>query len=245
MLLQIEKIWKGSCMNIISERAKISPTVIIYDDVSIGDDVVVHDYVTLYPGTVIKNGAEIFEHSTIGKIPTSPGSTERSYSNEYGKTVIGERCIICPGVVIYTGTEISNNTLLGDNCSIRENCRIGKYCIISRLVTVNNETVIGDYTKIMDNAHITGNMRIGSHCFISVLVATTNDNSMNRDANAKDHLQGPIIEDYVTVGAGANILPSVRIGKNAMVGAGAVVTKDVPPAKVVMGVPARIIRDID
>lgn len=232
-------------MKDISNTANIASTVIIHDDVVIGNNVVIHDYVVLYPGTIIRDGVEIYDHCTIGKLPTSPGSTERTYSDKYGKTVIGEKCILCPGAVIYTGTEIGNNTLVGDNCSIRELCKIGSYCIISRLVTVNYETVIGDHTKIMDNAHITGNMVIGNHVFISVQVSTTNDNTMNRVADAKDHLAGPIIEDYVTVGAGANILPAVRIGKNAMVGAGAVVTKDVPQSKVVMGVPAKIIRDVD
>ena len=73
---------------------------------------------------------------------------------------------------------------------------------------------------------------------------TTNDNSMGRSEDAVEHLAGPVIEDDVTVGAGANLLPGVRIGRNAIVGAGAVVTKDVPAGKVVMGVPAKIVRDV-
>ena len=219
-------------------------SAILHDDVTIGENVVIHDFVVIYPGTVIQDNVEIFDHCTIGKLPTSPGSTARSYSDEYGQTIIKKNTILCPGVVIYTGTEIGSNTLLGDNCCIREKCRIGSYCIISRLVSVNYETIIGDYTKIMDNTHITGNMTIGSHVFISVLVSTTNDNTMGRAADATDHLQGPFVEDYVTIGAGASILPSVRIGQNTIVGAGAVVTKDVPPNKVVMGIPARIVRDI-
>lgn len=229
---------------IISEKSNIAKTAIIHDDVTIENDVVIHDYVVIYPGTIIKAGAEIYDHCTIGKLPTTPGSTARTYSSEYGKTVIGEHSILCPGAIIYTGTEIGHNTLIGDNCSIREKCKIGSYCIISRLVSVNYETIIGDHTKIMDNSHITGNMIIGNNVFISVLVSTTNDNSMGRDEDAIDHLIGPVIEDYVTIGAGANILPSVRIGENAIVGAGAVVTKDVPSNKVVMGVPAKIVREV-
>lgn len=55
---------------------------------------------------------------------------------------------------------------------------------------------------------------------------------------------GASIGDYVTIGAAANILPGVRIGDNAIVGAGALVTRDVPGGKVVMGIPARVIRDV-
>lgn len=228
----------------ISNKAKIPDTVVIHEDVIVEDNVVLHDYVVLYPGTVIKKGVEIYDNCVIGKLPTTPGSTARTYSSEYGQTVIGENSILCPGVVIYTGTTIGHNTLLGDNCSIREKCSVGDYCIISRNVSVNYETTIGNYTKIMDNSHITGNMKIGNHVFISVLVASTNDNSMGRDDNATENLLGPVVEDYVTIGAGASLLPGVVVGENSIVGASALVTKNVPAGKVVMGVPAKIVRDI-
>ena len=96
----------------------------------------------------------------------------------------------------------------------------------------------------MDNTHITGNMKIGNHVFISVLVATTNDNTMGREEYDEDHVQGATIGDDVTIGAAANILPGVAIGKNVIVGSSALVTKDVPNNKVVMGVPAKIVRDV-
>lgn len=232
-------------MRNISKKAVIPATAIIHDDVTIEDDVVLHDYVVVYAGAVIKKGAEIYDHCTIGKLPTTPGSTARTYSSEYGITEIGEHSILCPGVIIYTGTKVGHNTLLGDNCSIREKCIIGNYDIISRNVSVNYETRIGNHTKIMDNSHITGNMFIGDHVFISVMVSSTNDNSMGRDENAVEELCGPIIEDYVTVGASASLLPGVKIGKNAIIGASALVTKDIPANKVAMGVPARIIRDVE
>lgn len=228
----------------IGLRAIIPETVIIHDDVVVEDGAVLHDYVVLYPGTVIRKDAEIYDHCVIGKLPTSPGSTARKYSSAHGQTVVGEDSILCPGVILYTGTVIGRHTLLGDNCSIREKCTVGDYCIISRNVSVNYETKIGDYTKIMDNSHITGNMKIGTHVFISVLVASTNDNSMGRNEDAVEHLSGPVIEDYATIGAGASLLPGVVIGENSVVGASALVTKNVPANKVVMGVPARIVKDV-
>lgn len=228
----------------ISKSAVISDTVVIHENVIVEDDVVLHDYVVLYPGTIIKKGAEVYDNCVIGKLPTTPGSTARTYSSEYSRTVVGENTILCPGVILYTGTTIGCNTLLGDNCSIREKCVVGNYCIISRNVSVNYETEIGNYTKIMDNSHITGRMKIGNHVFISVLVASTNDNSMGRDDEAIEHLVGPVIEDYVTIGAGANLLPGVVVGGNSIVGASALVTRNVPAGKVVMGIPARVVRDV-
>ena len=228
----------------VSNSAIIPETAVLHENVVIEDDVVLHDHVVLYPGTIVERGVEIYDNCVIGKLPTTPGSTARTYSSEYGQTIIGENTILCPGVVLYTETRIGHNTLLGDNCSIREKCIVGDFCIISRNVSVNYETEIGNYTKIMDNSHITGNMKIGNHVFISVLVASTNDNSMGRDADAADHLAGPVVEDYVTIGAGASLLPGVIIGQNSIVGASALVTRDVPAGKVVMGIPAKVIRDV-
>lgn len=232
-------------MKKISELAQIAATAVICDDVEIGDNVIIHDYAVIYPNTVIKRGCEIYDHCVLGKLPTSPGVTSRKLRDKYQPLVIGENSILCPGVILYTGSHIGCNNLLGDFCSIREECTVGSNCIISRNVSVNYNTNIGDYTKIMDNTHITGNMRIGSHVFISVLVATTNDNTMGREEYSEDHVQGATIGDYVTIGAAANILPGINIGKNSIVGASALVTKDVPDNKVVMGVPAKIVKDVE
>lgn len=232
-------------MKKINDTAKVAKTAIIHEDVEIGENVVIHDYVVIYPNTIIEDGCEIYDHCVLGKLPTSPGITSRQLKNDYPTLVIGENTILCPGVVLYVGSKIGKNNLLGDFCSIREECSTGNGCIISRNVSVNYNTIIGNNTKIMDNTHITGNMKIGNNVFISVLVATTNDNTMGREEYNENHVQGAIIEDNVTIGAAANILPCVTIGKNAIVGASALVTKDVPENKVVMGVPARVIRDVD
>lgn len=232
-------------MKKISELAQIADTAIVYDDVEIGENVIIHDYVVIYPNTIIEKGCEIYDHCVLGKVPTSPGVTSRKLKDKYPPLVIGENTILCPGVVLYVGSKVGRNNLLGDFCSIREECTVGNHCILSRNVSINYNTDIGDFTKIMDNTHITGNMRIGSHVFISVLVATTNDNTMGREEYSEDHVQGATIGDYVTVGAAANILPGINIGKNAIIGASALVTKDVPDNKVVMGVPAKIVRDVE
>lgn len=231
-------------MKRISKSAKIADTVILHDNINVEDNVVIHDYVVIYPNTTIKEGVEIYDHCVLGKRPTSPGCVERNLKDKYESLIIGENTILCPSVVLYTGTQIGNNTLLGDFCSIREECEVGNNCIISRNVSVNYNTKIGNNTKIMDNTHLTGDMRIGNNVFISVLVATTNDNTMGREAYDAGRVYGAVIEDNVTIGAAANILPNITIGYNAIVGAGAVVTKDVPQNTVVMGIPAKIVKNV-
>lgn len=231
-------------MSTISKTAQIASTAIIHDGVTIEDDVIIHDYVVIYPGVTVKAGCEIFDHCVLGKYPTSPGSTARPLKEQYSPVTIGDHSILCPGTVIYIGTVIGAHTLLGDHCSIREDCVVGDYCIISRNVTVNYETTIGHHTKIMDGTHITGNMTIGNHVFISVMCSSTNDNGMGRNGYSEESVRGATVDDYVTIGAGANLLPNVHIGENAIIGAGALVTRDIPANKVAMGVPARVVRDV-
>jgi len=229
----------------IDSRASIASTARFLGKVVIDRDAVVHDFVTLYPNVRIESNVEIFEGAVIGKPPAVTRAVARQVSSDLRTTAIGEGCVISPHAVIYTDVQIGDETLVGDNASIRERCRIGKQCIIGRNVTVLYNTTIGDSSKIMDLASITGNMIIGSHVFISTLVATTNDNNFGLKGYDESFIRGPVIEDHVSVGAGANILPGVRVGGGAMVAAGAVVTKDVPPKKLVMGIPARIVRDVE
>lgn len=226
--------------------AEKSKTAVIHAGAVVSESAVIHDYVVIYPGVVVEDNVEIFDHAVIGKPPKSAGSTKRKVEETYEKTVIGAGSVVSAGCVVYTGTIIGKNTLLGDMASLREGCVVGDHCVIARNVSVNYNTQIGSYTKIMDNSHITGNAVIEEHVFISALVVTTNDNAMGKGgAYEEEREKGPCIKRGAAVGAAANILPGVVIGNEAVVGAGSVVTKDVPDRKVVMGIPARIVREVD
>jgi acetyltransferase-like isoleucine patch superfamily enzyme len=184
---------------------------------------------------------EIFPGAYLGKEPKGVGATSRTVTFERHLRV-GRGSSIGPNAVIFYDVEIRAETLIGDGASIREQCRIGTHCLISRYVTVNYNTMIGDRTRIMDSTHITGNCVIGNDVFISILVATVNDNEMVSRSYAESEIVGPRIADNASIGAGACLLPGVRVGEGAIVGAGSVVTKDVESYTIVMGVPARLTR---
>jgi len=173
-------------------------------------------------------------------------------------TVIGDNCLIGANTVIYIGANIANNVLVADLASIRENTSIGEYTIIGRGVTVENYVKIGKRCKLESNCYITAFSDLADYVFIAPGVVTSNDNYIGRTEERFKHFKGVTVKKGgfkhfkgVTVkkggriGAGAVILPGKVIGEDALVAAGSVVTRDVPARKVVMGVPARVIRDVE
>jgi acetyltransferase-like isoleucine patch superfamily enzyme len=88
-------------------------------------------------------------------------------------------------------------------------------------------------------------MTIEDHVFIAPAVQTTNDNFMGRTEKRHALERGATIHRGARVGGGALLLPGIEIGEEAFVAAGAVVTRDVPARKLVIGVPARVVRDVN
>lgn len=120
-------------------------------------------------------------------------------------------------------------------------CTIGDKCIISSYVEIGKGVRIGDRCKVQSFAYIPSGVNIGNDVFIGPRVTFTND----RFPRAKGEWKTvqTTVGDGASISAGAVIVCGVTIGKNAMVGAGAVVTKDVPDNVVVVGNPARLLRE--
>lgn len=228
----------------IGDDVEIAEFAVVRSGVRIGRGVRIHPHVVIESGVVIDDEVEIFPGAHLGKEPKGAGATARPMDFER-HVHIGRGSSIGPHAVIFYDVEVGAETLIGDGASIREQCRIGSRCIISRYVTINYNSTIGDHTRIMDLTHITGNCHVGSDVFISVLVSTTNDNEMVSRTYSEAKNIGPHIGDRVSIGASASLLPGVRIGEGALVGAGSVVTKDVDPNTLVVGVPAKFVRKLD
>lgn len=217
------------------EKVDIGPFAYIAKNVVLGNGVTIHPHVVIDEGVVIGDNVEIFPGTYIGKPPKG---------SAYGKIDcekvlnVGSGCVIGPNATLYYGDHIGDCTLISDGVTIRERVKIGNHCIVGRNTTINYATVIDDYAKVMDLVHITPKTIIEKYVFIGPGVSTAEDNSFGKIENAVPE-GGPIIEENASIGAAAVLLPRVRIGKNSIVGAGAVVTKDVEHDTTVMGVPAR------
>ena len=227
----------------IGENVVIKEFVVIRENVIIGNNVVIHPFVVVEDGVTLGDGTEIFPGCYIGKSPKGAGATARPIIYDQ-KVVLGSNCAIGPNAIIYYDVEIGDNTLIGDGASVREGCQIGSQCIIGRYVTINYNTKIGNNVKIMDHSWLAGNMSVGNQVFISGGVLTANDNSLGLGGYEEELIVGPQIQDGALIGVGAVLLPQIMIGASSVVAAGSVVTKDVAPYDLVMGIPAKVVRSL-
>lgn len=228
----------------LEEGVSLGENVIIGSNVHVGRRTVIGNGCVIHENTWVGAGTTIFDNAVLGRPPLGVASLTRSPRKELKPLRIGDGSVIGACAVLYRGTTIGTETLIGDLASVREECRIGSGVILARCVTVNYNTSIGNRVKIMDNSHITGNMMIEDDVFISVLVSTTNDNSMDRMNRSASPFEGPQIKKGASIGASAAILPGVIVGEYAVVTAGSVVTCNVPPRAVVQGSPARILKGV-
>ena len=164
------------------------------------------------------------------------------YAGWQQPTVIGEDCHIRRNSIIFTDTVLGDGTTTGIGVVIREHTRTGRDCVIGTMTIIEGNSDIGDQVIVQSDVFIPTMTKIGSRVFIGPRVVMTNDSYPLR-RRAEYVASGPVLSDDVTIGANSTLLPGVRIGEGAIVAAGAVVTRDVPPWSLALGVPARI-RDL-
>ena len=197
----------------------------------------------VYPGTVIGDGCQILDYAVVGKQPTlSPRSTAKQ--EQLPPLELGAGTIVSTGAVVFAGTTLGERVIVGDQACVRERCELGDDCVVGRGSLVENDTSVGARTKIQANAYVTAYSQLEDDVFIAPCVATTNDNFMGRTERRHELRKGPTIRRGARIGGAAVLLPGIEIGEEAFVGAGAIVIRDVPARAVVVGSPARQIRDV-
>lgn len=152
-------------------------------------------------------------------------------------TIIGEGCIIRTGTSVYAGSKLGLHVRVGHNALIRENVSVGDYSVVGSGVIIDGHSKIGKKVSIQSGVYIPLKTMIEDHVFLGPNCLLTNDKYLMRTPY---DLKGPIIKRGSSIGAGAIILPEIEIGEEAVVGAGAVVTKNVPAKAIVVGIPAQI-----
>jgi acetyltransferase-like isoleucine patch superfamily enzyme len=164
-------------------------------------------------------------------------ATGRKISNR--QLIVGDHAHIRSGSVIYEGTMIGAHLTTGHNVVIREENVIGDHFTLWSNSVVDYGCKIGDRVKIHSNCYIAQFTTIQDDAFLAPGVTIANDLHPGCE-RSQECMRGPTIEKGAQIGVNVTLLPFVTIGQNALVGAGSVVTKDVPPETVVAGNPARI-----
>jgi acetyltransferase-like isoleucine patch superfamily enzyme len=204
----------------------------------------IHPTATVYPGTVLGEGVKVLEGAVVGKQPTlSPRSTAKR--ELLPPTELGGGTIVSTGAIVFAGSRVGARVVLGDQSCVRERVQVGDDVVLGCGSLIENDTSVGARTKIQAGAYITAYSTLEDDVFIAPCVVTTNDNYMGRTERRRDLIKGPTIRRGARIGGGAILCPAVEIGEEAFVGAGAVVTKDVPPRMLVVGNPARVLRAVN
>jgi acetyltransferase-like isoleucine patch superfamily enzyme len=217
------------------------PGLMVGKDVEIAPDVSFGAYVVVHAGTVVGAGCVIEDHAVLGKRPRlAPGS---SAEGETGGLKLGEGVKVCCGAVVFAGAEIGAGSIVGDQAYVRERSQVGPGSVIGRGSVVDNDVRVGARVRVQTGVYLTAFSVVEDDVFVGPGAGTTNDDTMNRHAS-QTPLRGATLRRACRVGGGTVLTPGVEIGEEAFVAAGAVVTRDVPPRAVAMGVPARVVREV-
>lgn len=217
-------------MKFNGKNIRVSKLAQLGKGVKIGDNTVIHDHVIIGDRTVICDNCVIGE-------PTNAYYNDPRYIQE--PTVIGADGLIRSFSIVYAGCQIGPSFQTGHHATIREHTVVGQSTAIGTFSDVQGRVQIGNYCRIHSGVFICQGSEISDFVFIGPHAVLTDDRYP-----PSDDLIAPVIGEYACISARSIILPGVVVGPNAVVGAGSVVTKNVPDFSLVIGNPARKIKDV-
>jgi acetyltransferase-like isoleucine patch superfamily enzyme len=220
----------------------IGPYCVIADDASIAASARLGAHVVVHPGTVVGEDVEVQDGAVLGKPPKlARHSTAPRGGGD--PLVIEAGAVICCRAIVLAGARVGAGAIIGDQAFVRERSRVGEGSVIGRGSAVDNDVEVGARVRVQTDVYLTAYSVVEDDVFVGPGVLTTNDSTMSRHDEAYE-LRGAILRRACRVGGAAVLTPGVEIGEEAFVAAGAVVTRDVPARGVVMGVPARLVREV-
>ena len=220
----------------------VGPGAVLHDGVVVGAGAQIGAHAVIHAGTEIGPDVVIADGAVLGKRPRlRPGSS--AGADPPGPLVIEREATICCGAVVYAGAHIGAGAIIGDQAQVRERATIGEGTVVGRGSAVEFGAQVGARVSIQTGVYVTALSIVEDDVFLGPGVVTTNDDTMARHDHS-EALRGPVLRRACRIGGGAVLVPGVEIGEEAFVAAGAVVSADVPARAVVMGVPARVVREV-
>jgi acetyltransferase-like isoleucine patch superfamily enzyme len=218
-----------------------APGLMLGAGVEIGAGVSFGAHVVVHAGTIIGAGCAIEDHAVLGRRPRlARGSAAHGDS---GRLQLSERVTVCAGAIVLAGATLGEGAIVGDQSFVRERSSVGAGSVIGRGSVVDNDVSLGARVRVQTNVYLTAFTIVEDDVFVGPGVTTTNDDTMARHS-PQTTLRGAVLRRACRIGGGAVLTPGVEIGEEAFVAAAALVTGDVPRRAVVMGVPARVVREV-
>lgn len=205
--------------------------VVVPDDAEIGPNVVVFAGVAIGAGCVIQAGAVIGKRPVLGRHSRAPAPS-------VAPTVLGPGAAVGCYAVVNAGTEVGPGAVVGDHVLLREGVRLGEASVVGYGGSIGRGVVIGRRCKLMNNAVVAPRSVLEDDVFCGPGLTVTNDPTLGRHGE-EDVIAGATLRRGCRIGASVTLLPGVEIGEEAVVGAGALVTRSVAAGTLVVGVPAR------
>jgi UDP-3-O-[3-hydroxymyristoyl] glucosamine N-acyltransferase len=227
----------------LADDVVCAPGAVVYDGASVGAGSRVGASAVLHAGTVVGERVVVEEGAVLGKVPRLRPGSSAATDAPLPPLVVADGATICCGAVVYAGARVDAGVIIGDQAQIRERAWVGARSVVGRASTIDFDVRVGERVLIQTAVYVTGGSIVEDDVFLGPGVLTTNDQAMGRHPPGEP-LQGPVFRRACRVGGGVVLVPGVVIGEEAFVAAGAVVTKDVAAREVVMGVPARVVREV-
>jgi acetyltransferase-like isoleucine patch superfamily enzyme len=231
----------------IGEGCRMHPTAVFIPadmlgtlrPIVLGARVTIGAFAVIHGGTRVGDDAHIGHRVIIGE-PEYGYAVRQVYQGAGDATTIGAGVILRAGAILYAGVKIGEDTTIGHNTLLRTNVVVGRNSQLAANLSVERGSHIGNGVRCSPGTHLTADTVIADRVFLGAGVRTINDKQLIwRDPDNELALSPPRFEYGCRVGSGAAILAGVTVGAQALVGAGSVVTRDVPAGAIVYGVPAR------
>jgi UDP-3-O-[3-hydroxymyristoyl] glucosamine N-acyltransferase len=243
--------------------AAVSPTALVEDGAVLGVGVSIGHFAVVEAGAVLGDGCRVGHHAVVragsklgadvrldegavvGKRPMRAARSATTGANaDLPPAEIGDGTLIGAYAVVYAGCQIGQRVLVADGATVREDVTVGDETIVGRGVAVENGCRVGARCKLETNAYLAAFTTVEDDVFVAPGVLTSNDAFLARTEARRAAFGGPTIRRSARIGVGAVILPGREVESEAVVGAGAVLTRDAEAERVHMGVPARDVRAV-
>ena len=226
----------------VDASASVGPGSAVYAGARVGGATRIGAHVVIHEGTEVGPDCIVEDGAVLGKRPRLRAGSSAD-GGDPGPLVIGRGATICSGAVLYAGAYVGPGAIIGDQTQVRERATIGEGTVVGRGSAVEFGAQVGARVSIQTGVYVTALSIVEDDVFLGPGVVTTNDDTMARHDHS-EALRGPVLRRACRIGGGAVLVPGVEIGEEAFVAAGAVVSADVPARAVVMGVPARVVREV-